>query len=68
MRRVSHTKIVRDVTFFVIHYSMLCDTYTIYRQYAGLPKIVAYIHVYCMQLLGVIFTIMRTPSNNIIKC
>ena len=67
MRRVSREKIVRDVIFCVKHFITLCETCTFYRQYTGQPKREAYIHFYCMELLGVIFTIMLTSPYNVKK-
>ena len=37
MRSESHTKIVREA-HFELHFSTLCDEYTIHRQYTWLPK------------------------------
>ena len=44
------------------------DTYTVHRKYTGLRKKLAYIHVYCVQLLEVFFEIALTLSKKIKKC
>ena len=70
MRRVSYAQIVHYVIFCVIVFSTLCDTYAIHRQYTGLPKNVTYTHVYCIQLLDIVFKIILTSWNsfNVKKC
>ena len=39
MKSMFHTKIVCDITFFELHFNILCDTYKLHRQYAGLPEL-----------------------------